>query len=325
MLARPVLLYFAWSRPDETDVPLTTIDDRFPAVFELRRLFYPKFEALSDPACVDQGIAGFLDHVQRPNFATFVERADQSTGRPVIQVERVSDDGRVRLLDDDLMEGVDTIVVISFDSLRTHQVAGPSEIAAVRHFLSTSAHLIAVCPHHDIGTKMEATKETCAARQLAEHLHHGDRAIPPRQGFGGFARTLLAGLGVPVENCFGLRPAAREDGTPAGIDVDRSLDRLGLLEGVETLNLHPHLPQLERVGASAERMDVLARQPIDLGAPPHPFTQRGRRTFDALLQSRPEAFEGTLLVGDATLWSSTAGGLESLTRLWSNVLMRNRT
>lgn len=322
MSDRQVLLYFAWSRPGEIDAPLTTVDDRFPAVFELRRLFYPKFEDLSDPGRVDQGIGGFLDHVQRPNFATFAQRAGELTGRPVVQVERVSDDGRVHPLDDRLIAGVDTIVVISFDSLRTSQAASQSEIDAVLHFLSTRDHLIAVCPHHDIGATTETTKEAGAGRQLAEHLHHGDRAIPPRQGFGGFARTLLAGLGVPVQNSFGLRPAAGEDGTPARIDVDRPLDRQGLLEGVETLNLHPHLPQLERVGASAERMDVLARQPIDLRAPPHPFTQHGRETFDALLQSRPETFAGTLLVGDTTLWSSTVGGLDSLTRLWSNVLTR---
>ena len=44
MSNRQVLLYFAWSRPAETGAPLAVIDDRFPAVFELRRLFYPKFE-----------------------------------------------------------------------------------------------------------------------------------------------------------------------------------------------------------------------------------------------------------------------------------------
>ena len=66
-------------------------------------------------------------------------------------------------------------------------------------------------------------------------------------------------------------------------------------------------------------MDVLVRQPIDPAAPPHPFAQSGRATFEAVLQSR---FAGALVVGDATLWSSTAGGVESLKRLWGNVLTR---
>jgi hypothetical protein len=325
MSDRQVLVYFAWNRPGETGAPLTTIDDRFPAIFELRRLFYPRFEDLADLARIDQGIGGFLDHVQKPNFATFAQHAERLTGHQVIQVERGSDDGRFRLLDDSLITAVDTIIVIGFDSLRTNQSAGQVEIDAVRRFLSTPGHLIAVCPHHDIGATADATKEARVARQLAEHLHHGDAAIPPRQGFGGFARTLLDGLGVPVENHFGLRPAVREDGTPANIDAERAVDRLGLLQGVETFNLHPHLPHLERIGASTAGMDVLARQRIHPGAPPHPFTAEGRHAFDALLQSRPETFAGTLLVGDTTLWSSTAGGVDSLTRLWSNVLKRGRT
>jgi hypothetical protein len=68
--------------------------------------------------------------------------------------------------------------------------------------------------------------------------------------------------------------------------VNTQLDRLQLLRGVETFNLHPHLPHLERVGAAAAKLDVVARQKIDLTAPPHPFT-RDRKTFDAFLQSRP--------------------------------------
>lgn len=322
MSGRQVLLYYAWSRPGETGAPLAVIDDRFPAIFELRRLFYPRFEGLSDPASIDQGISGFLDHIQKPNFAAFAEQAETQTGHPVIQVERVTDDGTVTQLDDSLIAGIDTIVVISFDSLRTEQTTSGPEIEAVRRFLSNPDHLIFVCPHHDIGEATEVAADQRIERRTAEYLHHGDRASPPRQGFGGFARTLLAGLGVPVENRYGLRPAAATDGSPAPIEVERPLDVLGLLQEVETFNLHPHLPQLERIGEATGRLDVLARQHIDLTAPPHP---EGRTSFDALLQSRPETFAGRLLVCDTTLFSSTAGGLESLRRLWSNVLLRPKS
>lgn len=324
MSGRQVLLYFAWSRPAETAAPLTVIEDRFPAIFELRRLFYPRFEDLSDPARVDQGIAGFLDHVQKPNFADFAEQIEGQTGRTVAQVERVADDGVMTPLDDALIAGADTIVVISFDSLRTGQAASTSEIDAVRRFLDDPDHLIFVCPHHDIGETDEAPSEARVERQTVDFLHHGDKGIPPRQGFGGFARTLLAGLGVPVENRFGLRPAIGADGEPALVEIERTLDTLGLLDGVDAFNLHPHLPQLERIGPSATRMDVLARQRIDPAAPPHPFTRDGRQSFDALLQSAPETFAGKLLVSDTTLWSSTAGGVDKLRRLWSNVAQRPR-
>jgi hypothetical protein len=325
MSDRQVLLYFAWSRPAETGAPLAVIDDRFPAIFELRRLFYPKFESLSDRNDVDPGIGGFLDHIQKPNFTAFAEQATALTGNPTIVVERVGDDGVKAPLDDALTANVDTIVVISFDSFRTSQAATETEVAAIRRFLSNPDHLIFVCPHHDIGETADAARQEREDRQIAEHLHHGDAGIPPRQGFGGFARTLLAGLGVPVENRFGLRPAVTEDGAPAPAEIDRSVDVLGLLKGVESFNLHPHLPHLERLDPATERMEVLARQAIDPAAPPHPFTQDGRSTFDALLQSRRDTFAGKLLVCDTTMFSSTAGGVDNLRQLWSNVVLRSRT
>lgn len=323
MSGRQVLLYYAWSRPSETGVPLTVIDDRFPAIFKLRRIFYPRFEHLADASHIDQGVAGFLDHIQKPNFAAFVAQAETETGHSVIQIERVTDDGTVTPLNDALIADIDTIVVISFDSLRTDQAATVAETEAVRRFLSRPDHLVFVCPHHDIGETADVAADKRTERQTAEYLHHGDRANPPRQGFGGFARTLLAGLGVPmIENRYGLRPASAADGSPAPIEVERGLDALGLLQGVETFNLHPHLPQLERIGEAAGRMDVLARQLIDLAAPPHPALDEDRKTFDALLQSRPESFAGRVLVCDTTMFSSTAGGVNSLRRFWSNVLLR---
>ncbi len=226
MSDRRVLVYFAWSRPAETGAPLPVIDDRFPAIFELRRLFYPKFEGLSGRDDVDQGIAGFLDHIQKPNFTAFSELAEALTGNPVVHVERVNDDGAETPLDDVLIAETDTIVVISFDSLRTDQAAAETEVKAISRFLDNPDHLIFVCPHHDIGETADTARQQREDRQIAEHLHHGDPGIPPRQGFGGFARTLLAGLGVPVENRFGLRPAKTVDGKPAPVEIDHALDVL---------------------------------------------------------------------------------------------------
>jgi hypothetical protein len=322
MSNRQVLLYFAWSHPAETGAPLGTIDDRFPAVFELRRLFYPKFESLSGRGDVDQGIGGFLDHIQRPNFAAFADQAEALTGNRIIQVERVSDDGIETPLDGALIADADTIVVISFDSLRTNQVAAEVEVEAIRHFLDGPDHLIFVCPHHDIGQTADVPRPEREDRQIVEYLHHGDPGIPPRQGFGSFARTLLAGLGVPVENRFGLRPAVTADGAPEPVEIEHSLDVLGLLTGVATFNLHPHLPHLERIGPSTERMEVLARQAINPAAPPHPFTQDGRSAFDAMLQSGAGTFAGKVLVCDTTMFSSTAGGVDNLRQFWSNIVLR---
>lgn len=323
MSDRRVLLYFSWSRLAESHAPLMRIEDRFPAIFELRRLFYPKFEPLSDSARIDQGIAGFLDHVQKPNFQLFAELAESLTGHSVVQVERTLDTAETTTLDN-ILEGIDTIVVISFDSVRTEQAAAPQEVAAVSRFLDNPDHVIFVCPHHDIGAFSGIAVEDEVNRQVIEYHHHGDQAIPPRQAFGGFARTLLAGLGVPVLNRFGLKPAVTVDGAPAPLEIERSHDVLGLLREVDAFHLHPHLPHLERIGPARTLMQVLARQGIDLNAPPHPFTQDGRATFDAFLQSSADAFAGRLLVCDTTLFSSNAGGLDSLRQLWTNVIERPR-
>lgn len=321
---RQVLLYFSWSRPAETSAPIENIDDRFPAIFELRRLFYPKFEPMADESRFDQGIAGFLDHVQKPNFTAFAALCEARSGRPVILAERIADDGQRRLLDDALIGAADTIIVISFDSFRTAQVAEAVEIEALRRFLDSPDKMLWICPHHDIGDIPGLVGEPLTQRRIADHAHHGDPGIPPRQGFGGFARTLLAGLGVPVANLHGLRPAVEADGTPAPIEVERTRDRLGVLASVTALNLHPHLPHFERLGDSTTHMEVLARQAINMEAPPHPFTQAGRRSFDAILQSAPGTFPGTLLVCDTTLFSSTAGGVNNLSQLWANIVTRPR-
>ncbi|MEI9985522.1 MAG: hypothetical protein WDN69_21425 [Aliidongia sp.] len=75
MTSRRVAMYFAWSRPDETSAPLGRLENRFPALFELRRLFWPHYEKFADPVQFDQGIGGFLDNIQRANFVRFIDLA----------------------------------------------------------------------------------------------------------------------------------------------------------------------------------------------------------------------------------------------------------
>jgi hypothetical protein len=323
MAGRQVALYFAWSRPDEVTAPLSILEDRFPALFELRRLFWPRFEQFADPAKFDQGVGGFLDNVQLANFKLFADLAASWTGNPVRQAERRTDAG-LCALDGAFLAGVDTLIVISFDSFRTHQQASDAEIGAIRSFIDDPDHTLFVCPHHDIGEADDLPEGERLAQQEIEFHHHGDPAIPARQGFGDFGMSLLNGLGLPVRNRFGLRPAKLPDGSPGPLEIAAALDRSGLMEGVTTFNLHPHLPHLERLGDSVTKLDVLARQPIDLSAPPHPFTAGGRRDFDALLQSKADVFPGRLLVCDTTTWSSTVGGLDSLQRFWRNVVLLKR-
>ncbi|WP_460626793.1 hypothetical protein [Intrasporangium mesophilum] len=253
------------------------------------------------------------------NFVEFAASAAAARGRPVVEVERVTREGVATGLDELPLDELDTLVIISFDSDRTDQVASASEVAALRGFLSVPGNVAFGGLHHEVGVGDDADGDRRMAVQVAEHEHHGDRTLPPRQGFGRYGRSLLAGLDVPVDNRFGLRPAVEPDGSPAAILPELDRDRLGLLAGVPHFNLHPHLPHIERHGSAVTGMEVLARQRVDPDAPPHP---EAADVFDALLQSRPGLFAGDLLVGDATLFSATNGGAESLRRLWRNLLDR---
>ena len=317
-----ILMYFPWSRPDEEGAPLGDLNNRFGALFELRRLQWPKFEDFSDAANFDQGIAGFFDNVLLQNYFLFREDMRVRSGNVVRIVERCTSDGKVTPLDGEILDRVDVLIIVSFDSQRTGQHPSESELAALRKFVDDPSHTLFVCPHHDIGDVDGVPGNEVLARQEVEFHHHGDIGIPGQQRLGGFAKSLLRDLGVSVSNQFGLRPAKMPDGSAAPIKINTRADRFNLLQGVRTFHLHPHLPHLEMLGDSSQKLDVLVEQSIDLAAPPHPFVKEGRKTFDALLQSKANVFGGRLLICDATLWTSTNGGLGSLRQFWVNMTRR---
>jgi hypothetical protein len=316
-MGRRIAMYFAWDRAAEAAAPLGILDNRFPALFEVRRLFWPRYEVLADPECYDQGIEGFLEQIFLANFRRFTQLAQTWTGFPVQVVHRRSQAGEVRL-DAKWLSQIDTLIIISFDGPQSCQKAAPEELTVIEDFLDDPAHTVFVCPHHDIGDTHDVPAEDASIRRKVEFEHHGDKAIPGQQRFGGFAQSFMRGLGLPIQNRFGLRPARTLDGAPAPVELT-SVDRRGLLQGVQTLNAHPHLPHFERLEGGLELLEVLVRQRIDPAAPAHPFCTAGHTQFDAMLQATPAAAAGCLIVADATLWSSTAGGTESIERLWRNV------
>jgi hypothetical protein len=319
MIGRNILMYFPWSRPDEESAPFGNLNNRFGALFELRRLQWPKYEDWANSERFNQGIAGFFDNILLQNYSLFREDMQIRPGNVVRIVERHTSEGKATLLDGDLLDSVDILIIVSFDSQRTGQHPNETELAAIRNFLDDPGHTLFVCPHHDIGNVEGVPSKEVLAAQEVEFRHHGDLGIPGQQRLGGFAKSLLFDLGVPVTNKFGLRPAKTPDGSPAPIQVNSQADRFNLLQGVRNFHLHPHLPHLEMLGDSPQKLDVLVEQLIDLEAPPHPFIKQGRKTFDALLQSKPNVFGGQLLICDATIWTSTNGGLGSLRQFWANM------
>ena len=295
---------------------MPVLDNRFQSLLEARRLRWPHLESLSDPETFDQGLPGYIEHFFLENFRLFPRLATEWTGHAVPILHRQSTDGAVKL-DMALLNNIDTLIIISFDSLRTRQAPSSDEVAAVRAFVDTPGKVLFVCPHHNIGDIDDLSAEESFARQIVEHHHHGDIGAPAQQLFSGFAVALTEGLEVPIKNRFGLRPARAASPAPFVIAAQ---DRLHLMDGVTLFNGHPHVPHLERSGESQQKLEVLVSQRIDPTAKEHPFAATGRDHFDAVLQSRPGVFQGCLFVTDAFMWNSTAAPREDQNRFWHNVV-----
>src|SRR5438309_522866 len=72
---------------------------------------------------------------------------------------------------------------------------------------------------------------------------YGDPLVPRQQRFGLYTRSLINGLGLPVENRYGLRPAlVAGSQRPVPLSIDRDADTKGWLNGVDAFNFHMHLP-----------------------------------------------------------------------------------
>jgi hypothetical protein len=327
MPGRRFTLYFSWDKRAESGRPLGSLVNRFPALFEVRRVAWPALETLQRGA---QGVDGFLDRIVLGDFEHCLAVVERTTGTCPTVVARGESDGAERRIERALVDETDTLIVVSLDHAVTKQRPSGDEIAAVRSFLQRRGTLLVVCPHHWIGASDEDDEELATGeafrRRLAEHAHHADPLVPAVQQIGGYARALLEGLDLPVENIFGLRPATRADGEPVALEVARALDTMQFLgeagtpTEVTTFNAHPHLPHLQPVQRAGKCFHVLARQYVDRDASPHSFTASGNAAFNALLWAPPaEERAGHVLVCDATVWSAAFRGVDDLTRFWTNL------
>ncbi len=154
-----------------------------------------------------------------------------------------------------------------------------------------------------------------------EYHHHGDALVPRRQRFGRYTRSLMEGLGIPVENRYGLRPAVTDGGKSVPLSIARDLDTKGWLEGVSSFNFHMHLPHYAVTTDDPNAVHVLGRQPIDMSRPPHPFTEEGNTEFNMFLWMPPGGGRaGDVIFADTTIFSSLFGIDESLRSFWNNIV-----
>jgi hypothetical protein len=282
---------------------------------EVRRVLWPDYEdpEWSDPMQFQQGIAGSLELFFWA-FAPFQAFVGELTGHPVPVFQRIDQAGFKLPLDERVLGDADTLLLFGLDHTVTGQEPAPAEIEGVKKFLEREGTCLILGPHHDVGAS-----DDMAERNMEYH-HHGDALVPRQQRFGRYVRSLMKGLGVPVENRWGLRPAV-VPGTDkvAPLSIAKDLDDKGLLEGVTRFNFHMHLPHYAVTGNGAESVRVLARQPIDTSKP-HPFTKDGASEFNMLLWMPPGGKRaGDILLADSTIFSTLFGSDDSLTNFWRNI------
>ncbi|MGH9463007.1 MAG: hypothetical protein ACRD1X_17490 [Vicinamibacteria bacterium] len=313
---RRVSAYVSWSYPAEAGRNPSDLDNRFSTMTEVRRVAWPAYEGpeWSDPLQFQQGIAGALELFFWA-WAPFQEFVSETTGHVVPVFQRIDQAGFKLPLDERVLEDADTLFVFGLDHMVTGQEATPEEIEALREFLKREGTCLVLGPHHEVGVSNDSK-----VRDIEYH-HHGDALVPRQQRFGKYTRALMKGLGVPVENRYGLRPA-RDPGTKklAPLSVARDLDTKGWLEGVTTLNFHMHLPHYAVTSDDGKSVHVLAKQPIDMSRP-HPFTEAGNREFNMFLWMPPAGDRaGDVLLADSTIFSTLFGRDESLERFWKNLV-----
>jgi len=310
-------VYWTWSYPWEANRDITEMDNRFSTMTEVRRVLWPAYESIEfSEKMFLQGIAGTLE-LFHLSIVRFQEVIESVTGQPVPDYQRIDQAGQRLPIDERILADTDTLMVFGLDHLVTEQEAAPEEIEAIKQFLKREGTCLIIGPHHDVGFSDDLNQ-----RQM-EYTHHGDPLVPRQQRFGKYTRSLMKGLGVPVENRFGLRPATvkgtRNQLVPLTKYMD--LDKNHLLEGVSTFNFHMHLPHYAVTTDDPKLIQVLAQQPIDMSHP-HPFIESGNREFNMFLWMPPnEQRAGDILLADSTIFTTLFGGDESLERFWKNLAM----
>jgi hypothetical protein len=312
---RRVSIYVCWSYPGEANRDVAVLDNRFSTMTEVRRVEWPSWEGpeWSDPSVFSQGIAGALELFFR-GWLPFQQLVGEVTGHVVPVFQRVDQAGYRLPLDERVLSDVDTLFVFGLDHLLTEQEASEDEIKAVRQWLEREGTCLVLGPHHDVGISADLNE------RAMEYAHHGDALVPRQQRFSKYTRSLMRGLGVPIENRYGLRPGVIK-GTRqvVPLSINRDLDKRGWLEGVTNFSFHKHLPHYAVTSDDPKLVHVLGRQPIDMSKP-HPFTEAGNTEFNSFVWMPPAGKRaGEILLTDSTVFSTLFGADASLERFWRNL------
>jgi hypothetical protein len=229
-------VYWTWSYPWEANRDVTEMDNRFSTMTEVRRVAWPKFESVEySEKMFLQGIAGTLE-LFHLSLVSFQNAIGEATGQPVAVYQRIDQAGQRLPIDEHILADTDTLMVFGLDHLVTEQEASREEIESIRNFLTREGTCLILGPHHDVGVSPDLKE------RAMEYAHHGDPLVPRQQRFGKYTRSLMKGLGVPVENRYGLRPATLPGTTrTVPLSIAQDLDTRGWLTGVKHFRL-PYAP-----------------------------------------------------------------------------------
>jgi hypothetical protein len=311
---RRVSIYVCWSFPGEANRDTSELDNRFSTMTEVRRVDWPFWETPEwGDMMFQQGIAGALELFFRA-WMPFQQLAAEVTGHDVPVFQRVDQAGYRLPLDERVLGDTDTLLVFGLDHMLTEQEASADEIDAVGRWLAREGTVLIIGPHHDVGISADFNE------RAMEYAHHGDALVPRQQRFGKYTRSLMKGLGVPVENRYGLRPGVvKGTRTVAPLTANRDADKRGWLNGVTNFSFHKHLPHYAITDDHATAIHVLGRQPIDLSRP-HPFIEAGNTEFNSFVWMPPAgARGGEVLLADSTVFSTLFGADDSLKQFWKNL------
>ena len=213
----------------------TEMDNRFSTMTEVRRTAWPYYEKpeWSERRFL-QGIAGTLE-LFHLSIVRFQNLSEKSPGHPVMVYQRVDQAGQRLPMDERI--------------LGRHRYLNDLRSRPSRHGRESR-------PGGDRGDP----KVSDARRNMPDHgatprrgrirrpetAANGIRPsrgslVPRQQRFTGYGRSLMKGLGIPVENRLGassrIGPGTKQI---APLTAIRDLDTRGWLTGVTTFNFHPH-------------------------------------------------------------------------------------
>ena len=141
-----------------------------------------------------QGIAGTLE-LFHLSIVRFQEVVGAVTGSPVAVFQRIDQAGQRLPLDERILGDTDTLMVFGLDHLVTEQEASPGRDRGGPAISDAAKE-----PVSSLDRTMTSGSSADLKERAMEYAHHGDPLVPRQQRFGRYTRSLIKGLGVPVEN-----------------------------------------------------------------------------------------------------------------------------